>query len=67
MIGGAAGLAAAALATQVLTRLLYGVGRLDPFTYGVIAALLAVVAFSATFVPARRAARLRLVESLKAE
>jgi putative ABC transport system permease protein len=66
-IGGAVGLAAAAGVTRVLSTLLYGVGELDPLTYGAIATLLAIVAFIATFVPARRAARLRAVESLKAE
>jgi putative ABC transport system permease protein len=61
-----AGLAAAGIAlglvgglalTRVLGSLLYGVSARDPLTFVTIPALLAAVALAATWMPARRAAR----------
>jgi putative ABC transport system permease protein len=61
-----AGLAAAGIAlglvgglafTRVLGSLLYGVSARDPLTFVAIPALLAAVALAATWMPARRAAR----------
>jgi putative ABC transport system permease protein len=43
--------------TQLLTTLLFGVGARDPLTIGLVGAILAIVAFLASYVPARRAAR----------
>ena len=65
--GVAIGLAGAALASQTLVTLLFGVSRLDPATYlGVIALLLAVAAV-ACWVPASRAARVDPAITLRAE
>jgi putative ABC transport system permease protein len=47
--------------------LLFGVTTLDPSTFAAVAALLVVVALSASYVPARRAARVDPVVALRAE
>ena len=61
------GLVGAALASQTLVTLLFGVSRLDPFTYlSVIIVLLAVAAI-ACWVPALRAARVDPAITLRAE
>jgi putative ABC transport system permease protein len=49
------GLAAAALATRFLGRLLFGVTPLDPATFVAVALLFIVVTTLAAFLPARRA------------
>ena len=54
-IGLVLGAAVAFLATRAMTSLLFGVSASDPVTYLVIAALLALAAFAACYVPARRA------------
>jgi len=57
-IGGAAvGVVAAVLVTRVLSALLYGVSALDPVTFAVVLLVLLAVATVASYVPARRAAR----------
>ena len=57
-IGGAiAGVLAAVLVTRVLSALLYGVSALDPVTFVVVLLVLLAVATVASYVPARRAAR----------
>jgi predicted permease len=53
----ALGLGAAAVGGHFLSGLLYGVGPLDPWTYGGVAALLGLVTLGACWVPARRATR----------
>jgi putative ABC transport system permease protein len=50
-----AGILGALTATRVMTALLFEVQPSDPLTYGVIAALLAMVALAACYLPARRA------------
>lgn len=56
-IGIAIGLGMAALGTRLLARLLYGVNTLDPVTFVGVTALLAVTAFLACYLPARRATK----------
>jgi len=49
------GLAGAAAVTQLLTSMLFGVKPTDPLTYVAVVALLALVALTASYIPARRA------------
>ena len=66
-LGVVIGLVGAALASQTLVTLLFGVSRLDPITYlGVITLLLAVAGL-ACLVPASRAARVDPAITLRAE
>jgi ABC-type antimicrobial peptide transport system permease subunit len=66
-IGAALGLAVAAGLTRLMSFLLFGVTALDPLTYGVFSSLLLIVAALASYIPARRAARLDPVLVLRAE
>jgi len=66
-IGIAIGLAGAAVASKGLTTMLFGVSRLDPFTYGGVIALLVSVSALACAVPAWRAARVDPASTLRAE
>jgi putative ABC transport system permease protein len=61
------GLAGAAVASQVLVTLLFGVSRLDPITYLGVIVLLGVVAGIACWMPAWRAARVDPSITLRAE
>ena len=54
-IGLVAGILGALAATRAMTALLFEVRPSDPLTYGVIAALLAIVGLAACYLPARRA------------
>ena len=65
--GIAIGIAAAWALTQLLRGLLFGVSPHDPATFAAIAALLAAVAFVASYLPARRATQVDPVETLRAE
>ena len=51
--------------TEVLRGELYGISPLDPATYAGVALLLAVAAMAATYLPARRAARLDPTQALR--
>jgi predicted permease len=66
-IGLAIGLAAAAGLMRVMSALLFGVDPLDPFTYAVVAASLALVALVATWLPARQATRIDPVTALRSQ
>jgi ABC-type antimicrobial peptide transport system permease subunit len=66
-IGAAAGLVAAALLSRLMSALLFGVDPIDPLTYAVVVTGLLAAAALASYVPARRVARINPIESLKAE
>lgn len=66
-LGGAAGLLVSAALAQLLSRLLYGVPALDPVTFMGVPLVLGVVAFLASWIPARRASRVAPTEALRAE
>ena len=59
------GLAGAAGASRLLHSLLFGVAPIDPTTYAIAAAILLVAAAGATYLPARRAARVPPAEALR--
>jgi putative ABC transport system permease protein len=61
------GIVAALLVTRVLGSLLFGVSTLDPPTFGVVLTLLLVVAAVASYVPARRAARVDPLVAMRGE
>ena len=63
-MGVAIGLALAYLLTRFLASLLFSVKAGDPWTLGGVAAILALVALIATFIPARRAAATDPVQAL---
>ncbi|HEX3703027.1 MAG TPA: ABC transporter permease [Vicinamibacterales bacterium] len=59
-----AGLAAALAITRTIGGLLFAVPAHDPLTFGGVAAVLAIVALAACFVPARRASRVNPIVAL---
>jgi putative ABC transport system permease protein len=66
-VGVAAGLVGALAATRFMASLLFGVRSTDPVTFTTIALLLCLTALVASYVPARRAARIDPMVSLRAE
>jgi predicted permease len=65
--GVALGLAAAFALTQLLRSQLFGINATDPATFVAIAVLLAGIALFASYIPARRAARIDPMISLRSE
>jgi len=65
--GVAIGLAGALAFAQLMKGLLFGVTPTDPATFGVIPILLILVALLASYLPARRAARVDPMTSLRCE
>jgi putative ABC transport system permease protein len=66
-IGIATGLALSAAAMPLARSLLYKVSPFDPLTFAVVATFLVLVAFFASYVPARRATRVDPVGALRGE
>jgi predicted permease len=66
-VGIALGLVGAWGLTRFLDAVLYGVGPADPVTFASTVAVLIVTAIAASWLPARRAARLDPVETLRAD
>lgn len=64
LIGVAIGLGAAFTLTRVMSSLLYGISPLDPSTFAGLSILLLVVALMASYIPARRAARINPIVAL---
>lgn len=67
VFGVAAGLIGSAMLTQSLRTLLFDIKPTDPLTFGVITALLSVVALLACFIPAQRAIRIDPLVALRHE
>jgi predicted permease len=63
--GLALGLGAAAALKTLLESMLYGVGPLDPWTFGAVPVALLCVAALACYLPARRASRIDPAEALR--
>ena len=66
-LGVAVGLVAAGALSGVMSRLLYGVGAIDPLTYGAVALGLVAVAVGASWIPAMRAASVDPSRALRQE
>jgi ABC-type antimicrobial peptide transport system permease subunit len=67
LVGAGAGLAGAIAGGRWIAALLFGVTPADPVTFAAAAFTLAVTAAGATYIPARRAARVDPTEALRAE
>jgi predicted permease len=61
------GLGLALAAGRLLERILYGVKPSDPVTFAIVFALMLAIGAAATFLPARRAARIDPVQALRQE
>ena len=67
LLGVAIGLVSSLALARFMRRLLFEIDAVDPGTFAAVAALLATVAILATLLPARRAARVDPLESLRGE
>jgi ABC-type antimicrobial peptide transport system permease subunit len=67
LLGAAVGLGGAIAATRVIAGMLYGVEPSDPLTLASVSVLLTAAAVVATVPPARRAARVDPIETLRME
>jgi ABC-type antimicrobial peptide transport system permease subunit len=67
LIGIAVGLAGAFVLTRLMASLVFGVSATDPFTFAAVALLLVAVTVVASYLPARRAARIDPMEALRVE
>jgi putative ABC transport system permease protein len=65
--GVAIGIAGAAGLSRLLSGVLYGVSSADAVTFALVPLLLALVALAASYLPARRAARVSPAEALRSE
>jgi putative ABC transport system permease protein len=65
--GGVMGLFSAAALSRWIASLLFGVTPLDPVTYGVSGAIILAAATTASYIPARRAASVDPMETLRSD
>jgi putative ABC transport system permease protein len=65
--GLALGMAGSLALTRLLSTLLFGISPRDPVTLGAVAGILAIVAFAACYIPARRAAGIDPTVALRYE
>jgi putative ABC transport system permease protein len=61
------GLAGSILLVRLITKLLFETAPLDPFTFTAVPVLLAVIALTASYVPARRATQVDPMIALRSE
>jgi putative ABC transport system permease protein len=61
------GVAAALALSRTMTTLLFDLSPTDPLTFAAVATTLATVAFLASYLPARRAARVDPMVALRAD
>jgi ABC-type antimicrobial peptide transport system permease subunit len=67
LLGIVIGLAAASALSRVLTDMLYEVGAHDPVTFAAVAALIALMALLASYLPARRASCVDPLTAIRSE
>jgi putative ABC transport system permease protein len=65
LVGVFAGISIAAVATRLLSGMLYGIRPTDPLTFALTAAVFLLVSIAASGVPAYRAARMDPMTSLR--
>jgi predicted permease len=65
--GIAVGIVLALVLTRMISAYLFGVGPMDPLTYAAVSVVLACIALLATYLPARRAARVDPNVALRAD
>ncbi|HYP28843.1 MAG TPA: ABC transporter permease [Blastocatellia bacterium] len=67
LVGIAIGLGAAFFVTPLISKLLFGLAANDPLTFGAAAAVMACAAILASYIPARRAARIDPIIAIRYE
>ena len=67
LVGVGAGLAGAFALTRFMRNLLFGIDAADPATFATVSLLLTAIALAASYFPARRAARIDPMVSLRSE